>query len=131
MIEAITKIEELFKVVENMLEELKAHPRVIGVYLFGSYTKGDTKPLSDIDIAVILKDPDPKIEADIGSMYSEKIDLVLFHKLPLHIKFEVFKDGKEIFVKDEDYLLELKLAVLKEYHEMRWIYERIKSKVLR
>ena len=42
----------------------------------------------------------------------KKIDLVLFHRLPLHIQYEVFKYGKELFVRDEDYLLELKLPVL-------------------
>lgn len=119
------------KVLVNLIEELKRYPEVVGVYLFGSYVKNTTTPLSDIDIAVILKDPDPKKEADIGSIYSEKIDLVLFHKLPLHIKFEVLKFGKEIFVKDEEYLFELKLKVLKEYLETRWLYERIKSEVLK
>ncbi|MEM7821824.1 MAG: nucleotidyltransferase domain-containing protein [Candidatus Aenigmatarchaeota archaeon] len=119
------------KVLESIMEKLKQYPEVVGVYLFGSCVKDNTKPLSDIDIAVILKDPNSKSEADIGSMYSERIDLVLFHKLPLHIKFEVFKYGKEIFVKDEDFIFELKLGVLKEYLETRWLYERIKSKVLK
>ncbi|MEO0302138.1 MAG: nucleotidyltransferase domain-containing protein [candidate division WOR-3 bacterium] len=119
------------EVLENLVEELKRYPEVVGVYLFGSCVKNTTTPLSDVDIAVILKDPDAKKEADIGSIYSEKIDLVLFHRLPLHIKFEVLKFGKEIFVRDEDYLFEIKLKVLKEYLETRWLYERIKSEVLK
>lgn len=48
------------KVLENVIEELKKYQEVAGVYLFGSCVKNTTPPLSDVDIAVILKNPDPK-----------------------------------------------------------------------
>lgn len=119
------------KELQKIIEEVKNHPKVVAIYLFGSYARGEEKPLSDIDIAVILKDPDKKDEADIGSLYSEKIDLVLFHRLPLHIQYEVFKYGKELFVRDEDYLLELKLAVLRKYLEYSRVYNYMQPEVLR
>ena len=121
----------LIENMEKILTCIKEHPKVVAVYLFGSYAKGEEKPISDIDIAVILKSPDKKDEADIGSLYSEKIDVVLFHRLPLHIQYEVFKYGKELFVKDEDYLLEIKLRVLREYLEYSRVYNFIKSEVLK
>ncbi|HCO39563.1 MAG TPA: nucleotidyltransferase domain-containing protein [Aquificaceae bacterium] len=123
--------KKMNKELQKIIEEVKNHPKVVAIYLFGSYARGEEKPLSDIDIAVILKDPDKKDEADIGSLYSEKIDLVLFHRLPLHIQYEVFKYGKELFVRDEDYLLELKLAVLRKYLEYSRVYNYMQSEVLR
>ena len=121
----------LINSIERILTYLKRHPKVIAVYLFGSYVKDQKKPISDIDIAVILKEPNKSDEADIGSLYSKKIDLVLFHRLPLHIQYEVFKYGKEIFVKDGDYLLELKLKILRDYLDYSRVYNFIKSEVLK
>ena len=88
----------------EIIEQIKKCPEVIAVYLFGSYAKDTRKPISDIDIAVILKNPDPQAEAEIGSLYSPEIDVVLFHRLPLHIQFEVLKYGKELFSRDDDVL---------------------------
>ena len=78
----------------------------------------------------VIDKPDKKIEAEIGSLYSDKFDIALFHKLPLYIQFEVLSYGEEVFVRDEKTLLNIKRKVLREYLEMSRIYERIKRKVL-
>ncbi|ADC66208.1 DNA polymerase beta domain protein region [Ferroglobus placidus DSM 10642] len=116
--------------ISKIIETIKSHPNVIAIYLFGSHAKGETTPLSDIDIAVILENPTPESEADIGSLSSPEIDVVLFHRLPLHIKYEVFKYGKEIFVRDEEKLLEIKLKVMREYLDTVRMYKMISSEVL-
>jgi len=115
---------------EKILAELKSHPKVVAVYLFGSYVRGEATPLSDIDIAVILKDIDPQTEGEIGSLYSDKIDLVLFHRLPIYIQFEVLKEGKELFVADEEYLTEVRFRVIRDYLEHEWLYRRLKEDIL-
>ncbi|RLG30856.1 nucleotidyltransferase domain-containing protein [Methanosarcinales archaeon] len=121
----------LEKLLEKMVEQIKTCSKAVAVFLFGSYAKDTEKPLSDVDIAVILKSPDPEAEAEIGSLYSRKIDVVLFHRLPLHIQFEVLKDGREIFSRDDEYLFKIKMDVLRNYLETSWMYQRIASGVLR
>ncbi|MBS7250099.1 MAG: nucleotidyltransferase domain-containing protein [Candidatus Freyarchaeota archaeon] len=116
---------------ENLINQMKAYPKVVAIFLFGSQVKGAEKPLSDIDVAVILKEPDAEIEAEIGSMYSEELDVVLFHCLPLHIQFEVLKYGREIFCRDENFLLNIKRTVLRDYLETSWLYQRIARDVLK
>ncbi|MHC1572824.1 MAG: type VII toxin-antitoxin system MntA family adenylyltransferase antitoxin [Methanosarcinales archaeon] len=116
---------------EGIVEQIKTCSNAVAVFLFGSYAKDTEKPLSDVDIAVILKSPDPEAEAEIGSLYSRKIDVVLFHRLPLHIQFEVLKDGREIFSRDDEYLFKIKMDVLRNYLETSWMYQRIASGVLR
>ncbi len=116
---------------EKVISQLKVHPEVVGVYLFGSHTRGEVKPISDIDIAVILRNPSPEVEGDIGSMYSERIDVVLFHRLPLHIQFEVLKYGRELLSKDDDYLLEIKMSVLRGYLENSRRYQRMAAEALK
>ncbi len=121
---------ELNKKISKIIEVIKSHPNVIAIYLFGSHAKGEATPLSDIDIAVILENPTSESEADIGSLSSPEIDVVLFHRLPLHIKYEVFKYGKEIFVRDEEKLLEIKLKIMREYLDTARMYKMISSEVL-
>jgi hypothetical protein len=121
---------ELNHKLSKIIETIKAHPNIIAIYLFGSHAKGDATPLSDIDIAVIMENPSSEDEAEIGSLASPQIDVVLFHRLPLHIKHEVFRYGREIFVRDEEKLLEIKLKVMSEYLDTSRMYKQISSEVL-
>ncbi len=77
-----------------------------------------------------MTNPTSESEADIGSLASSEIDVVLFHRLPLHIKFEVLRYGKELFVRDGEKLVEIKFRVLKEYLDTLSMYGRISSEVL-
>ena len=114
----------------TLIEKIKKFPEVLAIILFGSYAKDAAKEISDIDIAVVIRNPDKCMEGEIGSMYSQKFDVVLFHRLPLHIQFEVLKHGREIFCRNEKELLKIKRRVLSEYIEMSDMYERIKRRVL-
>lgn len=100
------------------------------IILFGSFAKGKAKEMSDVDIAVVIEKPNKHIEAEIGSMSSPFFDVVLFHRLPLHIQFEVLKYGKEVFCRDEKAFLEIKFIVLRDYLEMSPMYERFKKRIL-
>ncbi len=119
------------KELQKVIDELKKHPKVVAAVLFGSWARDEQTPLSDIDVAVFLKDPTPDDEADVGSMYSDDIDLVLFHRLPLYIQFEVLRDGKEIFVKDRQAFDEMIVKTLLRYHEMVDFFKEIEAEVMR
>ncbi|HEY9246950.1 MAG TPA: nucleotidyltransferase domain-containing protein [Candidatus Methanoperedens sp.] len=41
--------------INKIMEDLKKYPDVMAIILFGSYARKRMKPLSDIDIAVIIK----------------------------------------------------------------------------
>lgn len=114
----------------DVVEELKKDPCVSAVILYGSQATGKNGRTSDTDLAVILKDPDSETEAEIGSMYSDKIDLALFHRLPLYIQFQVFRDGKTLYISDYSRLKEMKLRTLREYHDMQYYYEKRKKHIM-
>lgn len=116
--------------ISKIVGELKKYPKVMAILLFGSYVRKKIKPLSDIDIAVIAKNPDKGIEADIASSSSNIFDVVNFHKLPLYIQFEVVKYGEPIFVRDKKYFLKIKREILKNYLEMSYLYERMSKRIL-
>lgn len=115
----------------KIVAAIQTHPKVVAVLLFGSWARGEPSPISDVDIAVILQAPDPDDEAEVGSMYSNKVDVVLFHRLPLHIQFEVLKTGKELFVRDEAAYAEVRYSVLRNYLEMTRFYRTMMEMMLR
>ncbi len=101
--------------IKKVVDGLKKYPEVAAVILFGSYAKGKAKPLSDIDLAVLVREPDKKIEAEIAGFSSATVDVVNFHRLPLYIQFEVLKHGKIVFVRDDNYFRQIKKEVLRAY----------------
>jgi len=124
-------IATLPETVQRVLAEVQQHPKVVAIFLFGSWACGEQMPISDVDIAVLLDSPDKRDEADIGSMYSPTIDLVLFHRLPVRIQFQVLKEGQPLFVRDEEKLIETTFQVMRQYHEMEWMYRRYYEEILR
>jgi len=115
------------KLIDNevtlVADNLKKNKEVEAIIWFGSSLNGNIKPISDIDIAVILKNPSKKMEAKIFSNYSDKLDLVNFSKLPLYIQFEVLKTGKIVYLKDKHYFSELARGIINQYLEMSYLYE--------
>lgn len=118
-------------VARRIVAEIKEHPKVFAIFLFGSWARGEQMPISDVDIAVLLDNPNKSDEADIGSMYSPTVDVVLFHLLPIRIQFQALKEGQPLFVRDEEKLKEVTFQVMRQYHEMEWFYRRYFEEVLR
>ena len=117
------------KEIKELVAELKKYPKVLAIILFGSLAKRQVKPLSDIDIAVIIKDGDKKTETEVASYSSNKLDITPFHRLPLYIQFEVLKYGKLLFVRNETYFLKIKRQILREYLDHVYLYEKMKKEI--
>ncbi len=115
---------------ELVLERLKSHEKVLAVILFGSTVRGETTPLSDVDIAVVVEDPTPEDEAELGSLYSRRIDLVLFHRLPPYIQFQVLKEGKVLYLRDKEKFKEIKFRTIRNYLEHSRMYRRVREMLL-
>ncbi len=122
-------MEELTSQVVNALKKNK---NVIAIILFGSHAKNNAKPSSDIDIAVIAEKPSKKLDAEIAGLCSKILDVVSFHRLPLYIKFEVFKYGKPLFIKPsgDNALTGVKFKLLRDYHEMEPSYEKFVKAIM-
>lgn len=82
--------------------------------LFGSYARGNAGPLSDLDIAVLLKaglsrterfllrgdiaeDVRKVVAQTSGSRSKIGVDIVDLDSAPPLLKFEVFRDGKVLW----------------------------------
>ncbi len=101
--------------VDNVVESLSHHKKVIALYLFGSQLTSNARKDSDIDIAVVMDKPNRKEELEIMGYCSDKIDISILHRLPLAIQFRVLKEGKLLYCNNSLKLHRIKIFVIKYY----------------
>jgi len=80
-----------------------------GKILFGSRARGDAGAGSDVDVCLVLT-PDRAAEPGPTEKrldYLGRFDLDVFQALPLAVRSRVLKEGKILFVRDEDTLYDL------------------------
>lgn len=94
-----------------LIENFKQDPRINVLYLFGSYARDKIKPLSDIDIAVILRNSAVKedywdikfelLNKAIAVMGTDEIDFVLLNEAPYELRYNILKEGRVLFCRNE------------------------------
>ena len=85
------------------LTYLQSVPEILFAYLFGSFGKGKQLPLSDVDIAVYLKEPtvvqEKKMEilgTLIDILQTDEIDLVVLNSAPLPLRMRILESKRVI-----------------------------------
>ena len=96
-------------------------------YLFGSQATGKTIKTSDIDIAVML---DAKLSKkkridlrftlieDFSAQLGREVDVVILNDIEsVVLKFAVIKEGRALYIRDEELYLDFELRTMGEYHD--------------
>ena len=126
----------------KVAEVLSKYPEVVVAYVFGSYAKGDTGPLSDVDIAYLLDQPldekkdylklDLRISAEIAiALGTDEVDCYLLNKAPLPFQYEVITTGKVIYCRDPSLKEQYESKVKKAYERRRHEFEVSKRDFLK
>jgi len=100
-------IEDL---VPKGINYLQSMPDILFAYLFGSLGRGRQFPLSDVDIAVYLKEStvvqEKKMEilgALVDILQTDEIDLVVLNNAPLPLRMRIL-ENKKVVVDREPFL---------------------------
>ena len=102
---------------------LENDPRVLAAYLYGSYGTEYQTPLSDVDLAVLLKrDVALPLQEELllaselaGIAQEDDLNLLILNKAPITIQFRVISTGRPIFVRDKIAVADFVEWVLKIY----------------
>jgi predicted nucleotidyltransferase len=112
--------------VGRLVAQARSDPEVLAVILFGSRAQGSASATSDHDVCLVLT---AQTRSDLQSGHKRldylahaDVDLVLFHQLPLHIRSRVLKDGRVLFVRDEDALYDVAVRTARAFEGFRHIY---------
>jgi predicted nucleotidyltransferase len=129
----------------KLAKELRRDKFIAALYLFGSYAKDQIKPLSDIDIAVLLKKNVPSgkywdlkinlLSKVMPILGTDEVDFVVLNEAPYELCYNILKEGKTLFCHEENWLLEFKEKTVMNYLDTQFlreegyfhIMERIKS----
>lgn len=113
--------------IEELIESFKADKDILALYVFGSYAKNNIKPLSDIDFAVVLNDIFPKekyskkrinlLNKAVEVLKTEEIDLIILNQVPPFLAFQVIKNGRILFCRDNLKLVNKRVNILNEYFD--------------
>ena len=112
--------------IAQILEEFFKHLEYVGLaYIFGSMARADNGMLSDIDIAVYLKNGlsnqeqnQKRLELISGLttlLKSNKVDLVIMNRAPPVLNFEVIKVNMPVYVRDRDFKLDVEQKIMSRY----------------
>lgn len=107
--------------INNLILELKKDSNVLAVYLFGSYATGKHKVYSDIDVCIFLKDYSKSI--NYYGYGSNLVDISVFEKLPLPVKYKVFKEGKALYIENKELIENIKILTLRDYLNNKHRYD--------
>jgi hypothetical protein len=128
------------KEIVQITTAMKKLKMVRAVYLFGSTVTGNTGPLSDIDIAVLLdknvtrkecSNLKLKLIAEFTDIFkSDKIDLVILNDAPVQLTFEIISKGRIIFGKHEE-IAEFEAKASSYYHDMKFYIDRYTEEIIK
>jgi len=119
------------KQIQKLTDTLKKHNFIQTALLFGSYAKGTTHSMSDIDIAIETSRELNLLElgsivSEIETLYNQKVDLVilndLYKKRPL-LAYNIYQNHKLLFTKDINGYISFKTNALHYYMDFQNILE--------
>ena len=108
-------------------------------YIFGSQVDGNTGPLSDLDVAVLvtdacLKDPTAcraRLAHEIRSRVEiNDVDLVLLSKAPIELAYHIIADGERIYETDRTTRVEYEAYVLERYGDFLPVLRAQREQIL-
>ena len=101
---------------------------VAAVYLFGSVARGEWRPGSDLDVAVLL-DPAPErgtfdslrldLRAELESELGQEIDLVVLNHAPPDLTHRVLRDSVLITEPDPSARVRFEVRARNEYWDLK------------
>jgi predicted nucleotidyltransferase len=111
--------------VERLRERLEREEDVLVAYLHGSHASGRPGPLSDVDVAVLLREDADRwqrlldlIGAVSEVVGSERADVVVLNEAPAALAYRVLRDGILLFSRDDVARVRHRTHVIDRYLDM-------------
>ena len=123
---------------EKVSELFRGHPAVRLAYLFGSQVTGDTGPMSDYDVAVLIEDSadGPVLQAMLMDDLSRcletaAVDVVLLNGASVELAYAAIAQGVLLFERDVATRVEYEADVMSRYCDYLPVLRAQREDILR
>ena len=112
----------------RLLARVKKDKEVLALIIFGSAARDEQAPFSDVDICVVMTSQPKPFELTSLShkrleyMKGDSLDVRIFQQLALYIRVRVLREGRILFVRDENQLYELAFRTAQAFEDFKHIY---------
>jgi predicted nucleotidyltransferase len=127
--------------IPGLIETLRACNDVTALFFFGGLARGELKPLSDLDLAVLLRANLEKgkfldrqldlvgiIAQELGT---DEFDLIILNTAPLRFAYHILKNGEKVFIKNQRQLGDFHENVVKRYLDFQYYRREFDRSFLR
>jgi len=125
----------LTRISKRVYKALSKEEDIIIAYVFGSTAKGKAHPFSDIDIAILLKEPSVdktmKIHSILTESLGEKVDTLLLNLAPPTLKYQIIKNGLRVISKNEDARISFEAKALSEGLDEGFLIAKVREAITR
>jgi predicted nucleotidyltransferase len=127
---------ELSMVERTLREYLAAHPHgAYAAYLFGSVSRGEARPDSDVDVAVLLEAGAPKtleafptvLQGDLSELLNCPVDVVTLDSAPPDLIHRVLRDGRLVLDRDKSRRIAFEVYSRNVYFDLKPFLERYRG----
>ncbi|HGJ67467.1 TPA: nucleotidyltransferase domain-containing protein [bacterium] len=110
----------------SIIEILKSYfterDDIILAYMFGSQVKGKIGPLSDFDISILptnnfVQKTKYYISSELSKILGKPVDIVIFNRAPIELRFNVISNNILLFAKDEFTRIEVEATTMSLYFD--------------
>ena len=114
-------------IIGNLKRALSGEKQVAAAYLFGSLARGEDRQNSDIDLAVLFREPPPKVLVGPVSALHDRleqalgreIDLVVLNGAPVDLVHRVLRDGVLVNEHDPVKRVAFEVKARNEYFDLK------------
>ncbi len=112
--------------IEKLINFAKLDKEIVSVILFGSNVRKENCRLSDVDICLVLKSRDYSAKylsyKKLKYLKEFNLDIQIFQQLPIYIRKRIIKEGKILFLRDEDEMYKIVFKTIEEFNDFEHIY---------
>jgi len=127
--------QRLARIGKSVHEALSEVEDVLVAYVFGSTAEGKEHVFSDIDVAILLKEPSldktMRIHSILTALLGDRVDTLLLNFAPPVLKYRVVKSGLRVLSRDEDARVSFEARALSEGLDEGFLIAKVREAIVR
>jgi predicted nucleotidyltransferase len=132
--------DELVRRLRSTFTELLEGGPVVLAYLHGSAVRGTSTPLSDVDVAVVIRadadlaqriDAEAQLTASLVGQGISKPDVRIINDAPIMLKGAVVTEGILLYAADEAYRIDFESLTRRQYFDYAPVARRMQDEYIR